>query len=200
MRIIKRLTIVLIKKMLLVITILLLILPLTILIPLAFLFDKFNRYVDIAMFVAYVPFKIGDLLRYYFYKHTIHGLGKNTIFKFGSFCHYRNISIGNNVLIGYHTVLSEVEIGNDVLFGSHILTLSGNKQHSFDNPNLLIREHPNQRVKIKIGNDIWIGSKSIIVNDINDRSIIAAGSVVIKKVEKHTIVGGNPAKILKSIY
>lgn len=50
-----------------------------------------------------------------------------------------------------------------------------------------------------IGNDVWIGFGSTIMSGvtIGDGAIIAAKSVVTKNVEPYTIVGGNPAKLIK---
>ena len=54
---------------------------------------------------------------------------------------------------------------------------------------------------IVIGNDVWIGANSTILPGvtIDDGAIIASGAVVTKNVKKNTIVGGNPAKIIKEI-
>ena len=41
--------------------------------------------------------------------------------------------------------------------------------------------------KIKLGNDIWIGTNSIIMDDIDSGCIIGAGSVVNKKIESYSI-------------
>ena len=53
--------------------------------------------------------------------------------------------------------------------------------------------------EIKIGNNVWIGAKAIILPGINigDNSVIAAGSVVTKNVAANILVGGNPACIIK---
>lgn len=50
-----------------------------------------------------------------------------------------------------------------------------------------------------IGNDVWIGYEAVIMPGvkIGDGAIIAAKSVVTKDVQPYTIVGGNPAKIIK---
>lgn len=50
-----------------------------------------------------------------------------------------------------------------------------------------------------VGNDVWIGYESIIMPGvtIGDGAIIAAKSVVVNNVLPYSIVGGNPAKIIK---
>jgi virginiamycin A acetyltransferase len=50
-----------------------------------------------------------------------------------------------------------------------------------------------------IGNDVWIGQNVTILPGIKigDGAIIAANATVAKDVEPYTIVGGNPAKLIK---
>ena len=50
-----------------------------------------------------------------------------------------------------------------------------------------------------IGNDVWIGANAIILSGINvgNGAVIAAGSIVTKDVEPYSIVGGNPARVIK---
>ena len=53
---------------------------------------------------------------------------------------------------------------------------------------------------IKIENDVWIGSNVTITAGVTvgEGAIIAAGAVVTKSVEPFSIVGGVPAKLIKS--
>lgn len=51
-----------------------------------------------------------------------------------------------------------------------------------------------------IGNDVWIGYKALIMPGvkIGNGAIISSRAVVTKDVPAYTIVGGNPAKVIKS--
>lgn len=52
---------------------------------------------------------------------------------------------------------------------------------------------------IVVNNDVWIGYGAIICSGVTicKGAIIAAGAVVTKNVEPYSIVGGNPAKLIK---
>ncbi len=54
---------------------------------------------------------------------------------------------------------------------------------------------------IHIGKDVWIGANVTITPgvSIGDGAIIAAGAVVTKDVAPRTVVGGVPAKFIKSL-
>ena len=60
------------------------------------------------------------------------------------------------------------------------------------------KEYP-QKGDVTVGNDVWIGYKATIMAGvtIGDGAIIAAQAVVTKDVPPYTIVGGNPAQIIK---
>ena len=61
------------------------------------------------------------------------------------------------------------------------------------------RGHPATKGNVVIGNDVWIGSGATIFSGvtIGDGAVISAKSVVVKDVPPYSIVGGNPAKVVK---
>jgi phosphonate metabolism protein (transferase hexapeptide repeat family) len=52
---------------------------------------------------------------------------------------------------------------------------------------------------IEIGHDVWIGHGAIVLpgRNIGTGAVIAAGAIVTKEVAPYTIVGGNPARVIK---
>ena len=60
--------------------------------------------------------------------------------------------------------------------------------------------HPATKGDVVIGNDVWIGSGVTILSGVNigDGAVVSAKSVVVKDVPPYAIVGGNPAKIIKT--
>lgn len=104
-----------------------------------------------------------------------------------------NSSIGMNCWIG-----NDTQIGEDVMIAPEVIILSNS--HNFDRTDITMREQgASLPRKVVIGNDIWIGTRSIILPGITigNHSIIGAGAVVTKDVPEWAIIGGNPAKIIR---
>jgi len=111
------------------------------------------------------------------------------------------IVIGNNVGIGEFAYLGGaggLEIGDECIVGQYLSCHPEN--HNYDDITISIRHQGVSRKGIKIGKNCWIGSKVTILDgvEIGAGSIIAAGSVVTKSFNENSIIGGVPAKLLKS--
>lgn len=113
--------------------------------------------------------------------------GRNLILK-------DDVDLALGVLI---TTSGGVEIGARTLVGYRTQIISAN--HKIPQDKGMIFGSGHDMAKVTIGCDVWIGANSIILPgvSIGDGAVIAAGSVVNKDVEAHTIVGGVPAKKIK---
>jgi acetyltransferase-like isoleucine patch superfamily enzyme len=113
------------------------------------------------------------------------------------------IIIGNNVGISNSAITSKarIEIGDNTLIGSNCIIIDSDF-HSIDYNDR--REIPDKNIKSKpvlIGNDVFIGARSIILKGvtIGNGCLIGAGSVVTKNVPDNEMWGGNPACFVKKI-
>lgn len=111
------------------------------------------------------------------------------------------IKIGNAVGIGEFAYLGGaggLEIGDECIVGQYFSCHPEN--HNYQDLELSIRHQGVVRKGIKIGRNCWIGSKVTILDgvEIGDGCIIAAGAVVTTSFPPNSIIGGVPAKLLKS--
>jgi len=127
-------------------------------------------------------------------------IGKKAVIE--DFCCINNmvgdVVIGDNAHLGLsNTLIGPVRIGNNTILAQNIV-LSG-LNHGYVDPDIPIKDQKETTDPIVVEEDCWIGANSVIVAGvtIGKHSVVAGGSVVTKNVPPYTIVGGNPAKVLK---
>ena len=110
----------------------------------------------------------------------------------------QNITIGKNVFLNTSCHFQDqggITIGDGTLIGHNVVLATLNhdeaperRQHTYPAP-------------IVIGKNVWIGANATVTPGvtIGDGAIVAAGAVVTKDVPPMTVVGGVPAKIIKTI-
>lgn len=109
--------------------------------------------------------------------------------KVGRYC---SIARGVNVVAGNHPI--DAVTTSPVFYGLY------HEQHM---PDVLNQnkspEFQRNLGNVRIGHDVWIGGYCILKAGIKigTGAVIAAGSVVVKDVEPYTIVGGNPARLIR---
>jgi acetyltransferase-like isoleucine patch superfamily enzyme len=109
-----------------------------------------------------------------------------------------DVIIGNNSLVGVGSVvIGPVKIGSDVIIAQHVV-MSG-LNHQYQDVKVSIREQPVTTKQIVIEDACWIGANAVITAGVTVgyHSVVAAGSVVTRDVPPYSVVGGNPARILK---
>ena len=110
------------------------------------------------------------------------------------------ISIDDNSAIGAYSYIGAaggVSIGANVLFGQHVSVHAEN--HVFDRCDVPIRDQGVTRIGVRIEDDCWIGSHSVILDGVTvgKGAVVAAGSVVTHDVSPWTVMAGVPAKALR---
>lgn len=109
-----------------------------------------------------------------------------------------DVIIGDNSRVGIgNTIIGPVKIGNDVILAQNIV-ISG-LNHGYQDIHVPIKDQPVTMGLVTVEDEAWIGANATIVSGVTvgKHSVVAAGSVVTKNVPPFSIVGGNPAKILK---
>lgn len=137
-------------------------------------------------------------------QNSFSSFGKN--FRFdpdSTFVDSHEMSFGENVFINKSAHFSgEIRVGNDVMFGpnvtifahDHYFAVSGKALHEMET----IWNHK----AVNIGNHCWIGSNCVIVagTNIQDGTVVAAGSVVKDNNPPYCLIAGAPAKPVRLIF
>jgi maltose O-acetyltransferase len=134
-------------------------------------------------------------------KELFGSTGKNIGIEPNFRCDYGyNIHVGENFYANFDCIILDVckvRIGDNCMMapGVHIYTAT----HPLDPAE---RNSGAEYGKpVEIGDNVWLGGGSIINPGvkIGDNAVIASGAVVTKDVDSNTVVGGNPAKVIKRL-
>ena len=117
-------------------------------------------------------------------------------------CHFggTNVSIGERTFINYNCVFDNnaaIEIGDDCAVAMNVLVVtSGHEVGPSERRVGALESGP-----VVIGDGCWIGAGAAILLGvtIGPGSIVAAGSVVTRDVERDSLVGGAPAKAISHL-
>lgn len=115
--------------------------------------------------------------------------------------HLENIAFGNNVSIHpmcYIDGIGGITIGNDVSIAHGATILSSS--HQYGDIHIPIKDQGMFYKETIIENNVWIGAKCSILygTTVAEGSIVAANSLVNKSYQPFSIIGGVPAKTIKS--
>ena len=110
----------------------------------------------------------------------------------------KNLFFGKDVFVNSACCFQDqggIYIGDNCLIGHQVVFASLN--HLLDPA----RRASMQPAPIRLGKNVWVGSHATILAGVTvgDNAVIAAGAVVSKDVPPNTVVGGVPARILKTI-
>lgn len=119
-----------------------------------------------------------------------------------------HITVGDDVFINGNCFFQD---SNRITLGDRVIIAPDTKfycgQHSLD-ARKRFGVRPDGRhylitktAPITVGNDVWIGGNVTVIGGVHigNNVVVAAGAVVVKDVPDNSIVGGVPAKVLKSL-
>lgn len=110
----------------------------------------------------------------------------------------KNIHIGKNVFLNMGCKFQDqggIYIDDGALIGHNVVLATLNHAMSPNDRGTMIPK------PIHIGKNVWIGANATVLPGvtIGDGAIVAAGAVVTRDVPDHAIVGGVPAKVMRTI-
>jgi acetyltransferase-like isoleucine patch superfamily enzyme len=141
-------------------------------------------------------------VRWLWFKMCLRGLGSKSYIDYQTHFRYPSkISIGDDVWINRgcrffasHQIKDAViTVGNHVRFGPEVCIFSAGHDPRF-------RHLPDMAASVVVDDYCWIGGRSILLPGIHigEGAVVAAGSVVTRDVPSWSIVGGVPARFIKS--
>lgn len=106
------------------------------------------------------------------------------------------VKIGRNVVVMNNSLFMAaggITIEDDVMVAANVQLISNNHD-LYDHQILTCKP-------VRLKRNCWIGAGTTILPGITfgENAVVAAGAVVTKDVEDNTVVGGNPAKVIKRI-
>jgi maltose O-acetyltransferase len=96
-------------------------------------------------------------------------------------------------------IYGECHIGDDVMMGTDVTVITRNHKHERTDIPMRLQGFEEEK-PVYIGNDVWLGDRVTLMPGVHigNGCIVAAGSVVTKDVPDYSIVGGVPARVIRS--
>jgi acetyltransferase-like isoleucine patch superfamily enzyme len=161
--------------------------------------DRGDLFVLFGQGISLVPGLPGNWLRRAFGRLTLDGCAADCEIGFLSWFSSRHARVGARVYIGPLSVIGDAEIGEGSLIATRVSILSGRSQHAHGPDGRLIPFSRDRAAYVTIGRNTWIGEGAIVMADVGDHCIVASGAVVTATVGAGQVVGGNPARVIRTL-
>ncbi|GAB4137026.1 acyltransferase [Thermopirellula anaerolimosa] len=148
---------------------------------------------------ALLPGVCGCYLRWAFYRWTLARCGRDGEIGFGTIFSRDTAEIDDGAYIGAYCVLGDVTVGRNALIASGVSIPSGRRQHPLDPTGGDRKSGDHVRERVVIGENAWIGERSVVMASVGKDSVIGAGSVVLHPIPAGSVAVGVPARVLRTV-
>ncbi|HVI97846.1 MAG TPA: sugar O-acetyltransferase [Sphingomonas sp.] len=110
-----------------------------------------------------------------------------------------NIRVGRNVFVNQNCTMYDlggIDIADDVMIGPNVSIITSGHPIDPTQRHAFVTAKP-----ITIERNVWIAAGATIIGGVTvgENSVVAAGAVVTRDVPPNSLVGGNPARVIRSI-
>lgn len=110
------------------------------------------------------------------------------------------ITLEDGVRVGLYSVLNggdSIHVGVKSLISGFVYLQTS--MHGFKDPGVLVQQQGYDHAPIDLGADCWLGTHVVILPGVRleEGVVVGSNAVVTKSFEKHKVIGGIPAKIIK---
>jgi maltose O-acetyltransferase len=114
----------------------------------------------------------------------------------------KGIEIGDHSGLGINCIINgPVKLGKYVMMGPDVIIYRGSHRYETTEIPMCLQGVDRDVTPLIIGDDVWIGARVIVLpscHRIGTGVIVGAGSIVTKDAPDYSVIGGNPARIIRS--
>lgn len=154
-------------------------------------------FLTMSIVLSYLPGWPGMFTRRVWYKLNLRKCGKNLFVDFGGVFRTRKATAGDNVYVGMHCLVGEVDLGDNVTISHQSFIMSERSQHGLSRSKPMNQQIKKNLERTKIGDDVWICLNCVIATDVARGTVVGANSFVNKTFDEYSIIAGSPARFIK---
>lgn len=148
--------------------------------------------------LACLPGLLGVYIRRAFLSSALARCASSAVVEYGTLFSQTGAVLEDGVYVGPNCHLGLVHLERGVLLAAGVHVPSGARTHGIDAVEEIIRDQPQTRSTVRIGEGTWVGSAAVVMADVGRHAVIGAGAVVTRPIPDFAVAAGVPAKVLRS--